>query len=426
MLLEAFRGARPRPLAAEAAGQPGRRLRGRRDLRGGPGPPADRPQRRRRHRSTTRTSGPSARSARSAHFDGLAHDADALGAARSASTDGRFPRRRRSTAADGAAPAHPFAGITIVEFGYFYAMPYGVAMAAVARRPRDQARGRRPVTRTAQLLRRRDVGGASRRRRARRACRSTCSTPEGQEIAQRSCAHGRRVRHRLPRRRRREARARLRATARAQPAARLRARRRVRHRRAVRAPPALRAGGAGGRGQLRPPGRATGRLPSSTSTCRVLELQAIVLPRLGQVVDGDSNAALAVLRAVALRHRITSTAPARGSSSRTSMIAGNAWAYADDFCTYAGKPPAAISRRRVLGGQRARPALPRRRRHLRLPRGVRGRRVRALAEAIGDAGAGRRPPLRLSGRARRATTMPWSRRSRRACSNGRPPSGSRR
>ena len=28
------------------------------------------------------------------------------------------------------APAHPFAGITVVEFGYFYAMPYGTAMLA--------------------------------------------------------------------------------------------------------------------------------------------------------------------------------------------------------------------------------------------------------------------------------------------------------
>ncbi|MGH9262372.1 MAG: CoA transferase, partial [Acidimicrobiales bacterium] len=33
-------------------------------------------------------------------------------------------------AAGGVAPAHPFAGVTIVEFGYFYAMPYGTAMAA--------------------------------------------------------------------------------------------------------------------------------------------------------------------------------------------------------------------------------------------------------------------------------------------------------
>ena len=29
-----------------------------------------------------------------------------------------------------AAPAHPFAGITVVEFGYFYAMPYGATMLA--------------------------------------------------------------------------------------------------------------------------------------------------------------------------------------------------------------------------------------------------------------------------------------------------------
>ena len=29
----------------------------------------------------------------------------------------------------------------------------------------------------------------------------------------------------------------------------------------------------------------------------------------------------------------------RGQFIRTSMIAGNAWCYSDDFCTYAGKPP---------------------------------------------------------------------------------------
>ena len=45
MLLEAFRAARPRPLAARAAGEPRHRVRSRRHLRGGPRPPADRAQR---------------------------------------------------------------------------------------------------------------------------------------------------------------------------------------------------------------------------------------------------------------------------------------------------------------------------------------------------------------------------------------------
>jgi crotonobetainyl-CoA:carnitine CoA-transferase CaiB-like acyl-CoA transferase len=69
----------------------------------------------------------------------------------------------------------------------------------------------------------------------------------------------------------------------------------------------------------------------------VIELQAVVAPRLNQVVDGDSNAALAVLAALALgiyHQRRTG----QGQFVATSMIAGNAWAYSDDFCQYDGKP----------------------------------------------------------------------------------------
>ena len=40
--------------------------------------------------------------------------------------------------------------------------------------------------------------------------------------------------------------------------------------------------------------------PDQNLGMSVVELQAIVIPRLGQVVDGDSNAALAVLAAMAL------------------------------------------------------------------------------------------------------------------------------
>jgi crotonobetainyl-CoA:carnitine CoA-transferase CaiB-like acyl-CoA transferase len=70
----------------------------------------------------------------------------------------------------------------------------------------------------------------------------------------------------------------------------------------------------------------------------VMELQAIILPRLGQVIDGDSNAALGLLAALSLGvyHQART---GEGQFVRTSMIAGNAWAYSDDFCLYEGKPP---------------------------------------------------------------------------------------
>jgi crotonobetainyl-CoA:carnitine CoA-transferase CaiB-like acyl-CoA transferase len=77
--------------------------------------------------------------------------------------------------------------------------------------------------------------------------------------------------------------------------------------------------------------------PAQNEGMSVIELQAVVAPRLNQVVDGDSNAALQVLAALALaiyHQRRTST----GQFVRTSMISGNAWCYSDDFCSYDGKP----------------------------------------------------------------------------------------
>jgi crotonobetainyl-CoA:carnitine CoA-transferase CaiB-like acyl-CoA transferase len=81
--------------------------------------------------------------------------------------------------------------------------------------------------------------------------------------------------------------------------------------------------------------------PELNAGMSVPELQAIVAPRLNQVVDGDSSAALAVLVVVVLavfHQRRTG----RGQFVRTSMISGNAWCYADDFCSYTGKPPVAV------------------------------------------------------------------------------------
>ena len=55
LLQAAFRAPRPRPLAAQAAGQPGRRVRGRGHLGGRTRSPADHPQRRRHHDQRPRT-----------------------------------------------------------------------------------------------------------------------------------------------------------------------------------------------------------------------------------------------------------------------------------------------------------------------------------------------------------------------------------
>ncbi len=69
----------------------------------------------------------------------------------------------------------------------------------------------------------------------------------------------------------------------------------------------------------------------------VLEAQLIVLPRVRGVVDGDSNAALAVASTLGLAIYDRAN---RGSGqfAATTMIGGNAWSYADDFIRYAGKP----------------------------------------------------------------------------------------
>ena len=81
--------------------------------------------------------------------------------------------------------------------------------------------------------------------------------------------------------------------------------------------------------------------PAQSDGFSVLELQAVVLPHLNQLVDGDSNAALALLAALSLGlyHQQRT---GHGQFLGTSMIGGNAWAYSDDFCSYAGKPPTVL------------------------------------------------------------------------------------
>jgi crotonobetainyl-CoA:carnitine CoA-transferase CaiB-like acyl-CoA transferase len=78
--------------------------------------------------------------------------------------------------------------------------------------------------------------------------------------------------------------------------------------------------------------------PELTRSMGTLEAQAVVLPRLRGPTDGDANAALAVLSSLMLgiyHQRRTG----QGQLITTSMIGGNALAYADDFNHYPAKPP---------------------------------------------------------------------------------------
>lgn len=86
-------------------------------------------------------------------------------------------------------------------------------------------------------------------------------------------------------------------------------------------------------------GRYAGRWldPQLTREFSTLEAQAVVLPRVRGPVDGDSNAALAVLSSLLLgiyHQRRTG----QGQFLSTTMIGGNALSYADDFVRYRDKP----------------------------------------------------------------------------------------
>ena len=78
--------------------------------------------------------------------------------------------------------------------------------------------------------------------------------------------------------------------------------------------------------------------PDLATGMDVPELQAVIMPRLRGLVDGDSNAALAVCTALvlALYHK---SRTGQGQFLSTSMLGGNLWAYADDAVRYPGKPP---------------------------------------------------------------------------------------
>jgi len=233
-----------------------------------------------------------------------------------------------------AAPAHPLAAVTIVEFGYYYAMPYGLTMAAAlgARVIKIEDRAGDPH--------RTGFGpevASLKTTRGKESVSIDLRSAEGRSIAQRIIAgadvfvtgfrSGVADRLGLGYDELTAINPRLVYVHAAGygtdgPYAH----------RALYAQAAQAVAGSFGRqvGYWTSPQLNLGMTP--------MELQAVVAPRLNQIVDGDSNAALEVLVAVVLgifHQRRTG----RGQFVRTSMISGNAWCYADDFCSYADKPP---------------------------------------------------------------------------------------
>ncbi len=234
----------------------------------------------------------------------------------------------------GNVPKHPFDGVTVVEFGCFYAMPYGTAMlAALGARVIKIEDGKGDPHRNS-------FGpevATNKTTAAKESLSVDLRTPEGRAIAQQVVAKadvfvdgfrsGVAEKLGLGYQEMSELNPRLLYVHAAGygtdgPYAH----------RALYAQAAQTVAGSFGRqvGHWMDPAQSEG--------FSVMELQAVVLPRLNMLVDGDSNAALVLLAALSLglyHQRRTG----EGQFLRTSMIGGNAWAYADDFCSYDGKPP---------------------------------------------------------------------------------------
>jgi crotonobetainyl-CoA:carnitine CoA-transferase CaiB-like acyl-CoA transferase len=250
---------------------------------------------------------------------------------------GPFAARRPPTTTTTTTPPHPLSGVTLVEFGYFYAMPYGLSMAAAL---------------GARVIKVEDATGdphrasfgpevASNKTTAGKESLSIdLRSPDGQALAHKVISRadafvngfrtGVAERLGLGYEELRTVNPRLLYVHAAGygtdgPYAH----------RALYAQAAQAVAGSFGRqvGYWAEPSRNLGM--------SVMELQAIVQPRLNQIVDGDSNAALGVLAALTLglyHQRRTG----EGQFLTTTMIGSNAWCYSDDFCCYDGKPPVPI------------------------------------------------------------------------------------
>ncbi len=231
------------------------------------------------------------------------------------------------------APAHALDGITIVELGYFYAMPYGVTMAGAlgARVIKLEGAAGDPMRSAFGAP---DVGGAK-TMEGKESLAVDLQTPEGRKIVQDVAARADMFVNGF----------------RSGVAERMG----LDYATLSKLNPRLvyvHAAGYGVDGPLahRPIyaqvaqavagsiGRYGGRWldPDFTKTLSWIEAQIVVLPRLRGVVDGDSNAALAVLSSILLA-LYDQRRTGKGQFLSTTMIGGNALAYADDFVRYDGK-----------------------------------------------------------------------------------------
>ncbi len=247
------------------------------------------------------------------------------------SVDGFAPR----AATTGPLPGHALDGITIVELGYFYAMPYGVTMTAAlgARVVKLEGETGDPMRLSFGAP---DVG-AEKTMQGKESLALDLRTPEGQRIVQDLVADADVFVNGF----RSGVAERMGLDYESMSA---------RNPRLV----YVRAAGYGVDGPYahRPIyaqvaqavagsiGRHGGRWldPAFTETLSTLEAQLVVLPRLRGIVDGDSNAALAVLSSL-LFALYDQRRTGRGQLLSTTMIGGNALAYADDFLRYDGKRP---------------------------------------------------------------------------------------
>ena len=322
---------------------------------------------------------------------------------------------------EGEAPSAPFAGVTIVEFGYFYAMPYAVTMLASL---------------GARVIKLEDGNGDPHRQSfgpdvatnkttaGKESISINLKTPEGQAVAQRICAEadvfitgfrsGIPEKFGLGHEQLRELNPRLVYVHAAGygvdgPFAH----------RALYAQAAQSVGGSFGRqvGYWSEPERNT--------DMSLIELQAIVIPRLGQVVDGDSNPALAVLATLGPGHlspapygrravhpHVDDRGERLGLLRRLLHLRREATRGRSATRTTGASVPSTASTPRRMTPTCASPSM----------------RTTSSSPSPRRSASRSSRAIRASARWRLgpSTTNRWSRPSRRACSNGRPPSGSSR
>jgi crotonobetainyl-CoA:carnitine CoA-transferase CaiB-like acyl-CoA transferase len=236
---------------------------------------------------------------------------------------------------NGTVPEHPLAGITLVEFGYFFAMPFATAILASlgARVIKIEDRGGDPMRFSFGA----PESGAARVMEGKESLTVDLRTPEGRQLAHEVIAKadafvngfrsGIAERQGLDYETLREINPRL---------------------------VYLHASGYGVDGEFagRPIFAQTAEAvagslhrnagfwldPALSEGMSATEVQAVILPRLRTIVDGDSNAALGALTALSLA-LYNQLLTGEGQFVSTSMIGGNLWAYADDAVRYEGKQP---------------------------------------------------------------------------------------